>query len=62
MMIVLALTQMLGVGTTTLMSQRRTKGSVARRSGVQSILVMSILIAFGLGVVGFILRPAYVTG
>ena len=37
-MIVLALTQMLGVGTTTLMSQRgRTKGPVARRSGVQSI-------------------------
>jgi len=37
-MIVLALTQMLGVGTTTLIiASGRTKGSAARRSGVQSV-------------------------
>jgi putative MATE family efflux protein len=59
-MIVLALTQMLGVGTTTLISQ-----AAGRKDQPQAELVfnqsfvMSIVIAFALGVVGFILRPAY---
>src|SRR6476620_7465565 len=59
-MIVLALTQMLGVGTTTLISQ-----AAGRKNQPQAELVfnqsfvMSILIALALGVVGFILRPAY---
>ena len=43
-MIVLALTQMLGVGTTTLhLARGRAKGSAARRAGLQPIFfVMSI--------------------
>src|SRR6476619_8470038 len=59
-MSVLALTQMLGVGTTTLISQ-----AAGRKNQPQAELVfnqsfvMSILIALALGVVGFILRPAY---
>src|SRR5437870_6422589 len=59
-MIVLALTQMLGVGTTTLISQ-----AAGRKDQPQAELVfnqsfvMSILIALALAVVGFILRPAY---
>jgi putative MATE family efflux protein len=59
-MIVLALTQMLGVGTTTLISQ-----AAGRKDQPQAELVfnqsfvMSIVIAFALGVVGFILGPAY---
>src|SRR6266481_3480749 len=59
-MIVLALTQMLGVGTTTLISQ-----AAGRKDQPQAELVfnqsfiMSILIAFGLGVLGFLVRPAY---
>src|SRR5437016_6667026 len=59
-MIVLALTQMLGVGTTTLISQ-----AAGRKDQTQAELVfnqsfvMSILIALALAVVGFILRPAY---
>jgi len=59
-MIVLALTQMLGVGTTTLISQ-----AAGRKNQTQAELVfnqsfvMSILIALALAVVGFILRPAY---
>jgi MATE family, multidrug efflux pump len=59
-MIVLALTQMLGVGTTTLISH-----AAGRKDQPQAELVfnqsfvMSILIAFALGVVGFLLRPAY---
>jgi putative MATE family efflux protein len=59
-MVVLALTQMLGVGTTTLISQ-----AAGRKDQPQAELVfnqsfvMSIVIAFALGVVGFILRPAY---
>ena len=59
-MIVLALTQMLGVGTTTLISQ-----AAGRKDQPQAELVfnqsfvMSILIALALGVVGFLLRPAY---
>jgi len=59
-MVGLALTQMLGVGTTTLISQ-----AAGRKDRPQAELVfnqsfvMSIVIAFALGVVGFILRPAY---
>src|SRR6266700_5540804 len=59
-MIVLALTQMLGVGTTTFISH-----AAGRKDQPQSELVfnqsfvMSIVIALGLGVVGFLLRPAY---
>src|SRR5438132_13446470 len=59
-MIVLALTQMLGVGTTTLISQ-----AAGRKDQPQAELVfnqsflMSILIAFALGFVGFLLRPTY---
>src|SRR5204863_4884347 len=59
-MIVLALTQMLGVGTTTLISQ-----AAGRKDQTQAELVfnqsfvMSILVALALGVVGFIVRPAY---
>src|SRR5437879_3454596 len=59
-MVVLALTQMLGVGTTTLISQ-----AAGRKDQPQAELVfnqsfvMSILIALALGVVGFIVRPAY---
>src|SRR6201984_2827952 len=59
-MIVLALTQMLGVGTTTLISQAAGRKDQRHAEGVfNQSFVMSILIAFGLGVVGFILRPAY---
>jgi putative MATE family efflux protein len=59
-MIVLALTQMLGVGTTTLISQAAGRKNQAHAELVfNQSFVMSILIAFGLGVVGFILRPAY---
>src|SRR5438874_6057101 len=59
-MVVLALTQMLGVGTTTLISQ-----AAGRQDQTQAELVfnqsfvMSILVALALGVVGFIVRPAY---
>src|SRR5437773_10983387 len=59
-MVVLTLTQMLGVGTTTLISQ-----AAGRKDQTQAELVfnqsfvMSILIALALGVVGFIVRPAY---
>src|SRR6266436_69479 len=59
-MVVLALTQMLGVGTTTLISQ-----AAGRKDQQQAELVfnqsfvMSILIALALGVVGFIVRLAY---
>src|ERR1700756_221626 len=59
-MIVLALTQMLGVGTTTLISQAAGRKDQRHAEVVfNQSFVMSILIAFGLGVVGLILRPAY---
>src|SRR5213075_452003 len=59
-MLVLALTQMLGVGTTALISH-----AAGRKDQPQAELVfnqsfvMSILIALALGVVGFLLRAAY---
>src|SRR6266853_1909789 len=59
-MVVLALTQMLGVGTTTLMSQAAGRKDQPHAEVVfNQSFIMSIVIAFGLGVVGFILRPAY---
>src|ERR1700747_3758000 len=59
-MIVLALTQMLGVGTTTLMSQEAGRKDQPHAEVVfNQSFVMSIVIAFALGIVGFILRPAY---
>src|SRR6266568_4679731 len=59
-MIVLALTQMLAVGTTTLISQAAGRKDQPRAELVfNQSFVMSILIAFALGVVGFLLRNAY---
>src|SRR5215510_3515103 len=59
-MIVLALTQMLGVGTTALISHAAGQKDHPRAELVfNQSFVMSIVIAFGLGVVGFILRSAY---
>src|SRR5436853_7873913 len=59
-MIVLALTQMLGVGTTTLISQAAgRKDRPHAELAFNQSFVMSILIALALSVVGFILRPAY---
>ena len=59
-MIVLALTQMLGVGTTTLIAQAAGRKDQSRAELVfNQSFVMSILIALALGVVGFLLRPAY---
>src|SRR3989440_5732723 len=59
-MIVLALTQMLGVGTTTLISHAAGQKDQARAELVfnQSFL-MSILVAVGLGVIGFLLMDLY---
>ena len=59
-MIVLALTQMLGVGTTTLISHAAGRKDQPRAELVfNQSFVMSIVIALALGVVGFLLRPAY---
>src|SRR5205809_2225533 len=59
-MIVLALTQMLGVGTTTLMSQAAGRKDQPHAEVVfNQSFMMSIVMAFSLGIVGFILRPAY---
>src|SRR5216110_1474872 len=59
-MIVLALTQMLGVGTTTLISQAAgRKDQPHAELAFNQSFVMSIVIALALGVVGFILRRAY---
>jgi putative MATE family efflux protein len=59
-MIVLALTQMLGVGTTTLIAQAAGRKDQTRAELVfNQSFVMSILIALALGIVGFLLRPAY---
>ena len=59
-MIVLALTQMLGVGTTTLIAHAAGRKDQPRAELVfNQSFVMSILIAVALGVVGFLVRPAY---
>src|SRR5436309_14659399 len=59
-MIVLALTQMLGVGTTTLISHAAGRKDQPRAELVfNQSFIMSLLVAFGLGVVGFLVRPAY---
>src|SRR6266545_5413071 len=59
-MIVLALTQMLGVGTTALISQAAgRKDQPHAELAFNQSFVMSIVIAFALGVVAFILRPVY---
>src|SRR5947208_13107399 len=60
MMIVLALTQMLGVGTTTLIAQ-----AVGRKNQPEAefvfnqSLVMSLFIGLGFGAVGFLVRDTY---
>src|SRR5205085_8647798 len=60
MMVVLALTQMLGVGTTALIAQAagRKDQPHAERAFNQS-LVMSVCIAFAFGIVGFLVRDFY---
>ncbi len=59
-MIVLALTQMLGVGTTTLISHAAGQKDQPRAELVfNQSFVMSILVAVGLGVVGFLLMNLY---
>ena len=60
MMIVLALTQMLGVGTTTLISHAAGQKDQKRAELVfNQSFVMSILVALALGMVGFGLRDVY---
>jgi putative MATE family efflux protein len=60
MMIVLALTQMLGVGTTTLISHAAGQKDQLRAELVfNQSFVMSILVALALGVIGFGLRDVY---
>jgi putative MATE family efflux protein len=63
MMIVLALTQMLGVGTTTLIAQAtgRKDQSQAERAFNQS-LIMSLVIGLGFVVIGFLVRDVYCNG
>src|SRR5881392_2078800 len=59
-MIVLALTQMLGVGTTTLISHAAGQKDQEHAELVfNQSFVMSILVAVILGVVGFLLKNAY---
>ena len=60
MMVVLALTQMLGVGTTTLISHAAGKKDQAEAELVfNQSWIMSILVAVALGFFGFLLRDAY---
>src|ERR1700720_703876 len=60
MMIVLALTQMLGVGTTTLISHAAGQKDQTRAELVfNQSFVMSILVALALGVFGFLLMDVY---
>src|ERR1041385_2011888 len=59
-MVIMALTQMLGVGTTALISQAAGRKDQAHAELVfNQSFVMSIVIALALGIIGFILRPAY---
>ena len=58
--IVLALTQMRGVGTTTLIAQAAGRKDQPRAELVfNQSFVMSLLVAVGLGVIGFLLRVPY---
>src|SRR5207237_10089747 len=60
MMIVLALTQRLGVGTTTLISHAAGKKDQPQAELVfNQSFVMSILVALALGIFGFLLRNLY---
>lgn len=60
MMVVLALTQTLGVGTTTLIAQAAgRKDQPHAEQALNQSMVMSLLVAVGLGVVGFLVRDAY---
>jgi MATE family, multidrug efflux pump len=59
-MIVLALTQMLGVGTTTLISHAAGRKDQPQAELVfNQSLIMSILVAFALGLLGFLLMNVY---
>src|SRR6266542_2779333 len=59
-MIVLALTQMLGVGTTTLISQAAGRKDQPHAEVVfNQSFVMSLIVAAGLGVFSFLLRDFY---
>ena len=60
MMVVLALTQMLGVGTTTLISQAAgRKDQPQAELAFNQSFVMSLLVAAALGVCGFLVRDVY---
>src|SRR5437762_14177680 len=60
MMVVLALTQTLGVGTTALISQSAgRKDQVHAEQAFNQSLLMSLCIGFGLGLIGFLLRHFY---
>jgi len=59
-MIILALTQMLGVGTTALISQATGRKEQARAELIfNQSWIMSLVVAFLLGVVGFAVRDFY---
>src|SRR5258705_5221772 len=59
-MIVLALTQMLGVGTTTLISQAAgRKDQPQAEFAFNQSFVMSLIVAAGLGIFSFLLREFY---
>src|SRR5450432_3819054 len=59
-MIVLGLTQMLGVGTTTLIAQAAGRKDQPRAELIfNQSLIMAIIVAVGLGVIGFLLRIPY---
>ncbi|MGI9088636.1 MAG: MATE family efflux transporter [Chthoniobacterales bacterium] len=63
MMVVMAVTQTLGVGTTTLIAQSAgRKDQPHAELAFNQSLSMSILIALGLGVFGFLTRDAYCNG
>jgi putative MATE family efflux protein len=60
MMVVLAVTQTLGVGTTTLIAQATGRKDQAQAElAFNQSMIMSILVAFGLGAIGFLLRDFY---
>src|ERR1700675_4831660 len=60
MMIVLALTQMLGVGTTTLISHAAGEKDQKRAELIfNQSFIMSLLVAVALGVFGFLFKNAY---